>query len=409
MNLSLNKGLATVAALLALLLLALGAPAPAGTAADQASAACLQCHAAEGLEDGGGRDLGPHAGLSCQACHQGVAEYPHSDPALASCLSCHDPHNEEATGDLHAGVSCQACHWGGQGGPHALAEAGSEASCRQCHFAGNSAGAPAAVLPPKSVLCLACHTATISLSDWPSRLALAVLVLGLLGSLGFWLSGSGAGPAAGLHHAWRVGPALGALILDGLLQRRLWRLSPGRWAVHALIFLPMAARLAWALTALILGRWDPAAGLTQAMLAKNHPATALFFDLSGLLVLAGAILAALRRLARRGAALPGLPRPDWPAMALLLLVVISGFITEAARMALTGATTDAPWAFGGAALAGLFTPGAALQTAYAYLWYGHAICWAAFVAYLPFSRMRHILLAPLWLALKARGGHGQGK
>lgn len=395
-------------ALLAFMLAASGLASPAG-AADAQAAACLKCHAAEGMEDGGGRDLGPHADLTCLDCHQGVDEYPHSDPALASCLSCHDSHNEETTGDLHAGVSCQACHLGGKGGPHALAEAGSEASCKQCHFAGNKTGAPAAVLPPKSVLCLACHTATISLADWPSRIALILLLLGLAGSLGFWLSGGGTGPAVGRHHAWRVGPALGALIMDGLLQRRLWRLSPSRWLVHALIFLPFAARTAWALITLVLGRWDPAGGLTQAMLAKNHPATALFFDLTGVLVLAGGILAALRRLSRSGRSIPGLPRPDWPALALLLLVVASGFVTEAARMVITGAAAGAPWAFVGAALSGMFTPGAGLQEAYAYLWYGHAICYCAFVAYLPFSRLRHILLAPVWLAIRADGGPEQGK
>jgi len=395
--------------LLAACLLALGLAAPAG-AMGKAGAVCLKCHAAEGLEDGGGRDLGPHAGLSCVACHQGVDEFPHDDPRLVPCLSCHQPHSEEATGDLHAGVPCAACHLGGEMGPHALVPAGDEASCRRCHFEGNQAGAPAVVLPPKSLLCLACHTATINLSDWPSRIALLVLSLGLLSSLGFWLGGKGAGPAPAPGHkqSWRLGPALGGLFLDGLLQRRLWRLSPGRWLVHGLIFLPFAARTVWALVALVLGRWDPAAGLTQAMLAKNQPVAALFFDLTGLIILTGGALAMVRRLARRGQAVPGLPRPDWPAMALLVLVVLTGFITEAARLSLTG-YTGPPWAFVGAALSSLFTPGPGLQIAYGWLWYAHAICYAAFVAYLPFSRLRHILLAPLWLAIKAGGESGQGK
>ena len=173
-----------------------------------------------------------------------MVAYPHQDPGLVSCTSCHVPHNEEASGDLHAGVSCAACHFGGEAGPHALVPAQDGASCKRCHFAGNKVGAPAAVLPPKSLPCLACHTATLNLSDWPSRIALILLGLGLAGSLGFWLSGGGQGPAPALNQrrAWRVGPALKALVLDGLLQRRLWRLSPGRWLAHALIFLPMAAR-----------------------------------------------------------------------------------------------------------------------------------------------------------------------
>ncbi|KMY67732.1 hypothetical protein AAU61_07535 [Desulfocarbo indianensis] len=404
-----SRALAIGGLFLAALLLALAPAAPAWAAAQPSPAECLQCHAAEGLADGGGRDLGPHGALSCLACHQGVEIYPHDNPRLAACVSCHPPHNEETSGDLHAGVSCQACHLGGPAGPHALLPAGREASCRRCHFAGNQEGAPAALLPPKSLLCLACHTATLKLADWPSRIALAILALGLAGSLGFWLSGGGAGPAPAANHRspWRLGPALAALVMDGLLQRRLWRLSPGRWLAHALIFLPFAARLAWALAALVLGRWEPGSGLTQTMLAKNNPATALFFDLTGLMVLVGGFLALARRLARRGHTVPGLPRPDWPALALLALVVLSGFVTEGARLSLTG-HAGPPWAFLGAALCGLFSAGPDLQEAYAYLWYAHAVCYAAFVAYLPFSRLRHIVLAPLWLAIRAGGQARQG-
>jgi nitrate reductase gamma subunit len=268
-------------------------------------------------------------------------------------------------------------------------------------------GASAVVLPSKSALCLACHTANLGLADWPSRIALGLLAIGLLGSLGFWLSGGDQGPTSshGHGHGLRPGSMLASFFLDGLLQRRLWRISPARWLIHALIFLPMAARMAWALVALFLGRLDPSAPMIQAMLYKNAPVTALFFDLTGALVLAGVALAVSRRMLRSKNPLPGLPRPDYAAMGLLAGIVLSGFITEGARMAMTGAGAATPYAFLGAALSGLFSAGPGLQEAYGYIWYAHAICYAAFVAYLPFSRMRHILLAPLWLAL----GSGSGR
>ncbi|MBU4276259.1 MAG: cytochrome c3 family protein [Proteobacteria bacterium] len=372
---------------------------------------CLICHQKEGLDDGAGKDLGPHQGLSCLDCHQGAQRYPHEEIKLASCLNCHTPHTEATTGDLHAGFSCEACHWAGSGQkPHLLASTQRPQSCRRCHFAGNAAGAPATVLPAKGALCLVCHTATLSLPDWPSRLALAGFLLGLLASLGFWFSGGGQGPASKALHKDHQGGGFGhgaaALLLDGLLQRRLWRLSPGRWLVHALMVLPFVARMLWALLALVLSYAQPGADLTQAMLGKNYPATALFFDLTGLLVLAGAALAIMRRALRGGAKLPGLPGPDWTGMGLLAAVVISGFITEAARLALTG-VPEGSWAFLGWALSGLFSAGPGLQTAYGYLWYAHAILFAAFVVYLPFSRMKHILLAPLNLAIKAARGEGQ--
>ena len=370
---------------------------------EQEPQSCVECHASEGLADGGGLDLGAHAELSCTDCHQGADIYPHEEIVLTSCLSCHDPHNEETSGDLHAGIACSACHLAGGSEPetpHLLLDAKAESSCRRCHYKSNKVGASAMVLPPKSALCLVCHTATLSLEDWPSRIALVMLVLGLLGSLGFWLSGGNQGPASGHGHGHDLKPGamLSAFVMDGLLQRRLWRISPSRWLIHGLIFLPFCARLVWALIALALGRWDVSADLTQALLNKNDAITALFFDLTGVLVLVGVGLAILRRALSSDKPLPGLPRPDWLAMGLLAGIVVSGFITEGARIAMTGAGSSPPYAFLGAALSRLFSAGPGLQEAYGYLWYAHAICYAAFVAYLPFSRMRHIILAPLWLA-----------
>jgi len=389
---------------LALLLATVG-PAAASSAAAREPASCLECHAAEGLSDGGGRDLGPHQELSCRECHQGVAKYPHEEPDLVSCLSCHVPHRAQFTGDLHAGVSCQSCHFGGQGGPHALVPAGEEATCRRCHFAGNRAGAPAAVLPAKGLLCLPCHVAEISLLDWPSRIALGIFALGLLAALGFCLGGGRSQqahpesePRPSLMR--RTGKGVTALFLDGLLQRRLWRFSPGRGLIHTLIFWPFVLRFMWALASLVLETWWPQLPLTQILAAKNHPAHALFFDLTGLLVLAGVAAAMLRRLVRPDGLPSGLPRPDWESLGLLGGAILLGFVVEAARLAMTGHPAGGEWALVGWALSFLFIPGAALQQAYGYLWYAHVLAWCGFVAYLPFGRMFHLITAPLALALR---------
>jgi len=48
-----------------------------------------------------------------------------------------------------------------------------------------------------------------------------------------------------------------------------------------------------------------------------------------------------------------------------------------------------------------------LINAYGYVWYGHAVLTAAFIAYLPFSRLIHVILAPVVLVLNA-GSHGKG-
>jgi nitrate reductase gamma subunit len=43
----------------------------------------------------------------------------------------------------------------------------------------------------------------------------------------------------------------------------------------------------------------------------------------------------------------------------------------------------------------------ALVDVYGYVWYMHAILTGAFIAYLPFSRLMHIIMAPVVLAMNA--------
>jgi nitrate reductase gamma subunit len=46
-----------------------------------------------------------------------------------------------------------------------------------------------------------------------------------------------------------------------------------------------------------------------------------------------------------------------------------------------------------------------LTQSYGYIWYIHAILTGIFVAYLPFSRMFHIIMGPIVLAMHAVSEH----
>jgi nitrate reductase gamma subunit len=375
--------------------------------------------------EGGRKDLGAHRGLDCGRCHHGAAAFPHDAQRLGDCRDCHAPHDEKAAGgDAHLRVDCRACHFAAlrptmvegrvsvlPAEPadqprsfHELAAFDDRKSCRRCHHAGNSLGAAAMVLPGKGVLCLPCHRATFAWGGWPSRIGLAVFILGMLLAAGVWLRGRGGPIYADHRHPGAdrsaAGRALSALFWDGLLQRRLWRHSPARGLIHNLIFLPFLLRFLYGLAGLLASLWRPEWSLAQVLVDKNHPVTALFFELTGLMVLAGAFLALARRLYGRGRNLPGLPRPDWPAIGLLCGVVVSGFVVEAVRIAMTGFPAGAGWAFVGWLLAGALPAGSGAG-AYGYLWYAHAALWAAFAAYLPFSRMLHMAIAPVTLAWRA--------
>jgi nitrate reductase gamma subunit len=71
------------------------------------------------------------------------------------------------------------------------------------------------------------------------------------------------------------------------------------------------------------------------------------------------------------------------------------------RIAMAGLTEGARYAFAGYGISLLFSDSSGLNDIYGYMWYVHAVLTGGFVAYLPFSRMLHIIMAPLVLAMGA--------
>jgi nitrate reductase gamma subunit len=248
--------------------------------------------------------------------------------------------------------------------------------------------------------------------------SLILFLVGLLTISSVWLSGSVAGRRGGVGGVcvWllgaairtafspRVVPVIKALVLDALLQRRLYRQSRIRWAIHSMIFLPLVFRCAWGLIALLGSLGPRGRSLAWIMLDKNHPACAFLFDLTGVMIILGAVLAWLRRVLGKGETPPGLPRQDVLAFAMIGGVILLGFVLEGMRIAMTGAPGGAQYAFVGYCISRLFEGFSGLTDLYGYLWYAHAVLTGAFVAYLPFSRMFHIVMAPVVLALNAVSG-----
>ena len=120
---------------------------------------------------------------------------------------------------------------------------------------------------------------------------------------------------------------------------------------------------------------------------------------AGVVSVAGAVPGAV---ATGGVATPSAPVPpaDWPAYILLGGIMVVGFILEGMRMAMTGSPDGASWAFAGDLISRMLA-GYELTGLYGYVWYLHAILTGAFVIYLPFSRMFHLIMAPVTLAINA--------
>jgi hypothetical protein len=362
---------------------------------ERAAALCLHCHG-EGTGDAqvatarvskaisaAAYQRTSHAGVACVTCHPAAAAYGHAHQAEGNCAQCHTPHYAQAR-DPHVNVDCRACHVNGGrvvldaathrvvreplAGPgpaartHDLVRHPSRQSCERCHFGGNRLGASAMVLPAKSILCVGCHAATLSVNDAVTIPSLAVFLLGLGVAMSLWLSGAG-NMIGGLKTVFspRILWALESLLADTVLQRRLLRRSTARWVIHSLIFLPFLIRFAWGAVALAAS-WSGARGAWFAVLIdKNHPVNALLFDLTGLSVLVGVCAAIARGMATRRQRLPGLPGQGHAALAAIGSVVVIGFVLEGMRMAMTGVSGGA--AFLGYAISRAFTAGPGMAAA----------------------------------------------
>lgn len=415
-------------------------------------ALCFRCHArgtlpaqkmtgaAVPLMDPGRYRTSTHAEEACTACHSKAAAFSHLNQSPTDCLKCHVRHPAKTTHAIHMDVACSACHlrdvspfrdpktrlvlWkmplphsGAVLEIHQMVTGGGQKSCIRCHFKGNGVGAPAMILPAKSILCMPCHAATFSVGDTTTMVALLIFLLGIVLAAAYWLSGSPGGKS-GRHSGSRPRasfskkiPAVGlTLLLDVLLQRRLYRQSKSRWFIHALIFYPFVFRFTWGLVGLLGSIWYPASSFVWILLDKNHFLTAALFDASGLLILLGILAALIRGTLKRSRQLPGLPRKDPLALVLIGGIVVVGFVLEGMRMAMTGWPGASQYAFAGYWLSRLFSDPSGLTSIYGYVWYAHAVLTGAFVAYLPFSRLFHIIMAPVVLVMGAGSEktHGTG-
>ncbi len=411
-----------------------------------ANAMCNECHAkADCTRKVDGRTVSlqvtpeeidgyPHQYVACVQCHADVARSPHRTETGAACDACHSVHGERTAHAPHLRVDCQACHRRGEavrldpvdhrvklaavdarGNPvdrtdHRLAEADAEEACRKCHRADNGVGAPAAILPAKSVLCILCHPAPLALGHPLFALALLIFIAGVFLTVRFWLQGSVEGEERSMHRkidlgseaVWRTifsrkfFSMLKVFFLDILLQRRILKESVARWSVHSLIYLAILGRFALSLFTGARFWFDPENPVALALMDKNHGFTGFIHDLLGLFILAGIVWVVIRRF---------VVKPDHVtteiednvAVALIGLLVGFGFIAEGVRITATQIPPEVGiHAFVGYFLSQLFGLSEwNWPRVYPYLWWIHALLGAGFVAYLPFGKMRHMFNTPL--------------
>lgn len=180
---------------------------------------------------------------------------------------------------------------------------------------------------------------------------------------------------------------LSFLIKDIIFQIPILKLSFFRWIIHHLIF--------WGFVGLFIGTtrlfiYTDILRNDLVLLGQD-----IACDIAGIMLLAGIVLAFLRRAFSRSPSVLT-EFEDWTLLVILLILDLSGFLTESARIALSqGGATER--SFAGIWLAKYLSW--ISPTTATVIWTIHALASALFIAYIPFSKFWHVFTAPSALAL----------
>jgi nitrate reductase gamma subunit len=201
---------------------------------------------------------------------------------------------------------------------------------------------------------------------------------------------------------------LRAFIREVILQKQLAEKSITRWAAHIGIFYGFMGLLLLSAIAVIL-KFMPegsAAGIYMTA-GQGHNYYKLAGDFFGLIVLIGLVTAFIRRYVIRDRQLYTEPG-DTIALVSLLVLVVTGFLLEAVRIALAAPAPELHYSFVGYSMAGIFRGMEGLAGLATGLWVFHATLNAMLLAYIPHSKFLHIVNSPVEIVLNASEEHMRG-
>jgi nitrate reductase gamma subunit len=190
------------------------------------------------------------------------------------------------------------------------------------------------------------------------------------------------------------------LFYDAFLQRGILRLNPLRWVNY--MTLSMGFSALFILMLFVYGYIIAAQIRTFGIPSLGGRILDFLMDFLGLSILVGVILSALRRYVFKQSQLKTEIR-DNVALLFVFLIVVTGFLLEAFRIAVLPFSLKHSASFVGFTLALLFR---ALPlnwtTFHFYLWNFHFLLAFAFIAYVPYSKFVHIVTCPVTATVSRR-------
>lgn len=226
-------------------------------------------------------------------------------------------------------------------------------------------------------------------------IAFAVFGLGFYRYFSIWKKGRGRlelnHPVERINYLWDY----------ALLQRRLLK---DRLAgiVHLPVF--------WGFVILFIGTLVVAAQADLGLEIFHGPVylmLSLAMDLAGLAAVVGIILALWRRFVKKTPKLQPNSMDDLTALILILMILLTGYFIEGIRIVVTNDQwrfwSPVGWIFA------LVVSGIGVENLLAthrFLWWFHLLLAFGFIAYLPYSKLLHLIMAPVNIIFRTEGPPG---
>ena len=185
----------------------------------------------------------------------------------------------------------------------------------------------------------------------------------------------------------------------GVYMQTLLR-DPAAGVMHSLIYFSFLVLLA-VTTILEINPQVPES--MKFLNGQVYMAYSFIGDLAGLALFVGVMWAIVRRYIQRPYRIRIKTKPEHAViLGILLSLSVTGFFTEAFRIAETGYPNFEKWSFVGYPLALLFEGNTHLVGWHQALWVLHILTFFAFLVILPVTMLRHMFTSPLNMYLKDR-------
>ena len=177
------------------------------------------------------------------------------------------------------------------------------------------------------------------------------------------------------------------LLKDGLLGRRIFKGDLSAGLMHFFIMWGFIGLFAGTVL-LTIDYW-----LIRFLTGNIYPIYSFCLEILGLMLIAGLLIALIRRYVTRAARLSNSSQDFW-ILILLLACVLTGFMVEGVRLAVNMPEWET-YSFVGVIFSSLISSKGQAEAIYPFIWWFHALMSLFLIAYFPFSKLFHSMAAPV--------------